>query len=70
MKKVFDVLVERGEDGWLVAPVPGLHGCHTQARTLERRMERVREAVELCTRVSSTTPTPMVISTQPVEVAI
>lgn len=70
MKRILNVLVERDEDGWLVASVPGLHGCHTQARTLERLMERVREAVELCTEVSGATPTPMMISTQQVEVAV
>jgi hypothetical protein len=43
MTRIFDVIVERDEEGWLVASVPGLHGCHTQARTLEHVMERVRE---------------------------
>lgn len=51
MRRVFDVLVERDEDGWLVASVPGLRGCHTQARTVEELVERVREAVELCLEV-------------------
>ena len=28
--------------------MPGLRGCHTQARSLDELMARVREAVELC----------------------
>lgn len=31
-----------------MASVPKLHGCHTQARSLDEVMVRIREAVELC----------------------
>jgi predicted RNase H-like HicB family nuclease len=43
----FSVVVERDEDGYYVAYVPELPGCHTQAKTLDELMERVKEAVEL-----------------------
>ncbi len=32
MKKKFSVLVEKDEDGYYVATVPSLPGCHTQAK--------------------------------------
>ena len=44
----FTVLIERGEDGYLVASVPALKGCYTQARTIEDLMPRVEEAIALC----------------------
>ena len=44
----YNVVVERDEAGWYVASVPGLPGCHTQARSLDELMIRVREAIELC----------------------
>ena len=44
----FTVVIERDEEGFLVASVPALRGCHTQARTLDTLMKRVREVVELC----------------------
>lgn len=44
----YDVVVERDEEGWFVGSVPGLQGCHTQARSLEQLLERVREAIALC----------------------
>jgi len=53
MTKSFDVVVERDADGLYVASVPALHGCHTQARSLDESMERVREAVSLCLEVES-----------------
>lgn len=51
MTREFSVVIERDEDGWLVASVPALLGCHTQARTLDRLMTRVQEAIELCLEV-------------------
>ena len=47
MSKEFDVVIERDTDGYYVASVPALHGCHTQARSLDALMTRIREAIEL-----------------------
>lgn len=44
----FSVIIERDQDGWYVATVPSLRGCHTQARSLDSLMERVREAIDAC----------------------
>jgi predicted RNase H-like HicB family nuclease len=49
--KEFNVLIERDAEGYYVATVPALRGCHTQARSLDKLMERVREAIELCLEV-------------------
>ena len=43
----FSVVIEKDEDGYYVAYVPELPGCHTQARTLDELLERIKEAVEL-----------------------
>lgn len=50
----FTVLIERDEEGYFVATVPGLKGCHTQAKTLDALMKRTREAIELCLEGDST----------------
>jgi len=34
-----------------VASVPVLRGCHTQAKSFDVLMERIREAIELCLKV-------------------
>jgi len=44
MKKEFNVVVERDREGYYVASIPELKGCHTQARSLDELMERIREA--------------------------
>ena len=43
----FTVVLERDEDGLYVASVPALRGCHTQGKTLDQVMQRIREAIEL-----------------------
>jgi predicted RNase H-like HicB family nuclease len=47
-KRKFTVVIERDEEGYYVASVPALRGCHTQAKTLDTLMERVREVIEVC----------------------
>jgi predicted RNase H-like HicB family nuclease len=47
----FDVVIERDEDGYCVASVPQIPGCHTQARSLDEVTKRIREAIELCLQV-------------------
>ena len=51
MTREFSVIVERDEEGWYVASVPELSGCHTQAKSLDTLMKRIREAIELCLEV-------------------
>lgn len=46
----FSVLVERDEDGYYIASVPELPGCHTQAKTLDQLTSRIKEAIELYQR--------------------
>lgn len=52
----FDVIVERDSAGYFVASVPALPGCHTQAKSLDDLMERIREAIELCLEVQGEAP--------------
>lgn len=51
MKKEFSVVIEKDAEGWFVASVPELNGCHTQAKSLDTLMKRIREAIELCLEV-------------------
>jgi predicted RNase H-like HicB family nuclease len=55
-RREFSVIVHRDEEGFYVASVPELHGCHTQARSLDKLMERIREAIELCLEVGGDSP--------------
>ncbi len=48
MAREYDVVVEQDEAGYYVASVPAIPGCHTQAKSLDQLMERIREAIALC----------------------
>jgi len=54
MKREYTVIIEQDEEGYYVAEVPELDGCHTQAKSLDELMERVRETIELCREASET----------------
>jgi predicted RNase H-like HicB family nuclease len=48
LKKELTVIIERDEDGYFVGTVPELKGCHTQAKSLDKLIERMKEAISLC----------------------
>jgi len=47
MGEKFTVIVEQGEDGYLISDVVELPGCHTQAKTYDKLMDRTKEAISL-----------------------
>ena len=52
MKKYeFTLIIEKDEDGIFIGSVPQLKGCHTQARTIDELLKRIKEAIELCIEV-------------------
>ena len=50
-KREFSVVVEKDDEGFYIASVPELPGCHTQARSMDKLMDRIKEAIELCLEV-------------------
>ncbi len=65
----FTVIVEQDEEGFFVASVPELRGCHTQARSLDVLMKRVAEAITLCLAEGPRQPRRTFIAVQQVQVA-
>ena len=47
MMEKFTILVEQGEDGYLISEVIELPGCHTQAKTYDELLKRTKEAISL-----------------------
>ena len=67
-QREFNVVVERDSDGWYVASVPELRGCHTQAKSLDTLMVRIREAIQLCLEAAQDGPRPEFIGVQRIAV--
>ena len=47
MEKNYNIIIEKGNDGYYTSQVVGLNGCHTQAKSLDKLIERTKEAIEL-----------------------
>jgi len=70
MSREFNVVIEQDEDGYFVASVPELRGCHTQAKSLDALMKRIKEAIELCLEVEDTPVSNQFIGVQRVAVMV
>ena len=64
----YTVIVEQDEEGYFVATVPALPGCHSQAKSLGVLMRRVREAITLCLHDSHNQPHRKFVAVQQVQV--
>jgi len=43
---VLHIVLEPGEDGFFLASVPALPGCHTQGKTREEAISNAEEAIK------------------------
>tara|TARA_Y100000034_G_C6631079_1_gene275509 strand:+ start:361 stop:570 length:210 start_codon:yes stop_codon:yes gene_type:complete len=43
----FNVIIEKGQDGYLISEVVELPGCHTQGLNMNELIERTKEAIAL-----------------------
>ncbi|MCK4239833.1 MAG: type II toxin-antitoxin system HicB family antitoxin [Candidatus Lokiarchaeota archaeon] len=47
MKREFNLVIERDEDGYYIGSIPELPGCHTQAKSLDELQKRIIESIQL-----------------------
>jgi predicted RNase H-like HicB family nuclease len=59
MTRQFDVVVEKDSEGYFVATVPALPGCHTRVKSPDELMPRTKEAIELCLEVERSPGEPL-----------
>jgi len=43
----FNIVIEKGEDGYLISEVVELPGCHTQGKTMDELLANTKEAISL-----------------------
>ncbi len=69
MAQTYNIVVEQGEDGYLIAEVIELPGCRTQAKTQEELVKRIKEAIKGYLKVKSKDePKTKFLSVQQIEV--
>jgi predicted RNase H-like HicB family nuclease len=50
-EKQYTVIIEKGEDGYLIGTALEIKGCHSQGKNMEELLANMREAIELCLEV-------------------
>jgi len=66
---IFNVTIDRDEDGVWVIECPAIPGCVSQGATKEEALENVKEAIALCLEVRAEKGLPLTIETRQIEVA-
>ena len=73
-RREFYVLIEQGEDGYLIADVPELLGCHTQGETKEDVLANIEEAIQLYLEVQDenllSKVSPKIVSVEKIKVGL
>lgn len=66
---IFNVTIERDEDGVWIVECPSIPGCVSQGTTKDEAIENIRDAIKLCLEVRAEKGMPLTIETRQVEVA-
>jgi predicted RNase H-like HicB family nuclease len=66
---VFNVTLDRDEDGVWVVECPSIPGCVSQGETKEEALENIKDAIRLCLEARAEMGYPLTIETRQVEVA-
>jgi len=53
LTREFTIIIEKGEDGYLISEVLEIPGCHTQAKTIDELLKRTHEAIRLCLKAKA-----------------
>jgi predicted RNase H-like HicB family nuclease len=66
---IFNVTIERDEDGVWIVECPSIPGCISQGATKDEAVENIKDAIKVCLEVRAEKGMPLTIETRQVEVA-
>jgi len=66
---IFNVTIERDEDGVWITECPSIPGCVSQGETKDEAIENIKDAIKICLEVRAEKGLPLTIETRQVEVA-
>jgi predicted RNase H-like HicB family nuclease len=66
---IFNVTIERDEDGVWITECPAIPGCVSQGATKNEAIENIKDAIKVCLEVRTEKGLPLTIETRQVEVA-
>ena len=65
---IFNITIERDEDGVYIVECPSIPGCVSQGETRDEALENIKDAIKLCLEVRAEKGMPLTIETSQVEV--
>ena len=66
---IFNVTIERDEDGVWITECPSIPGCVSQGETKDEAIENIKDAIKVCLEVRAEKGLPLTVETRQVEVA-
>jgi predicted RNase H-like HicB family nuclease len=66
---VFNVTIDRDEDGVWIVECASIPGCVSQGQTKQEALKNIEDAIKLCLQVRSEKGLPLTIETRQIEVA-
>ena len=65
---IFNVTLERDEDGVWIVECPSIPGCVSQGVTKNEAIENIKDAIKICLEVRAEKGLPLTVETRQVEV--
>jgi predicted RNase H-like HicB family nuclease len=66
---IFNVTIERDEDGVWIVECPSIPGCVSQGETKAEAIGNIKDAIKVCLEVRAEKGLPLTVETRQVEVA-
>jgi predicted RNase H-like HicB family nuclease len=67
---IFNVTIDRDEDGYWIVECPSIPGCFSQGDTREEAIVNIKDAIKICLEVRADRGMPLTVETSQVEVAV
>lgn len=66
---IFNVTIDRDEDGVWIVECPSIPGCVSQGKSKDEALDNIKDAIKVCLQVRGEQGLPLTIETKQVEVA-
>ena len=67
---IFNVIIDRDEDGYWIVECPAIPGCFSQGDTKAEALENIKDAIKICLEVRADRGMPLTVETSQVEVTL
>jgi predicted RNase H-like HicB family nuclease len=67
---IFNVTIDRDEDGFWIVECPSIPGCFSQGDTKDEALKNIKDAIKICLEVRAERGMPLTVETSQVEVII